>query len=124
MAQTERHDSIEYCERCGISFLWSAEEQRQIEARPLLCAGCRHLLPDATRERGAVKWYSRSKHYGFITRREGDDIFAHRSQVKGNRNLRPGDLVEFGIERGAQGPMAVGIRILAGADDVVTTEDA
>ena len=118
MARTERQDEIEYCERCGISFLWSAEEQKREADMPRLCSGCRRLLPQAERVRGAVKWYSPSKHYGFITRRDGDDLFAHRSQVKSSERLRPGDLVEFGIEEGEKGPVAVGIRVLAHADEL------
>lgn len=117
MAHSGRQDEIEYCERCGISYLWSAEEQKREPRRPQLCPGCRHLLPQEHRERGAVKWYNPSKHYGFITRREGDDIFVHRSQVTGNRRLRQGDLVEYGVEVGEQGPTAVGVTILAQAQE-------
>ncbi|MEZ4609714.1 MAG: hypothetical protein R2838_05615 [Caldilineaceae bacterium] len=49
MERTERQDEIEYCERCGISFLWSAEEQKRRADMPRLCSGCRRLLPQADR---------------------------------------------------------------------------
>lgn len=118
MARSEVHDEIEYCERCGISFLWSAEERQRDRVRPLLCPGCRELLPKDARERGAVKWFSPSKHYGFITRRTAEDVFVHRSQVKRQQRLRPGDLVEFGIESGDKGLNATDVMILARADEL------
>jgi len=109
-------DEILYCERCGISFLWSMEEQADAQSenagRPLLCPGCRHSLPPADRERGLVKWWSVRKKYGFIVRTGHPDIFAHRSQVQGATRLREGDLVEFGVEEREKGPAAVEIRLL------------
>jgi len=106
-------DEILYCERCGISFLWSVEEQAEEQAgRSLLCPGCRHSLPPAGRERGLVKWWSVRKKYGFIVRTGHPDIFAHRSQVQDAGRLREGDLVEFGVEEREKGPVAVAIRVL------------
>ena len=109
-------DEVLYCERCGISFLWSVEEQSEEQAgsagRPLLCPGCRHSLPSAGRERGLVKWWSVRKKYGFIVRAGHPDIFAHRSALKDAGRLREGDLVEFGVEEREKGPVAVAIHAL------------
>ncbi len=33
---------------------------------------------------GTVKWYDREKGYGFISCDEGNDVFAHHSQIKDN----------------------------------------
>ena len=58
---------------------------------------------------GTVKWFSRAKGYGFITRPEGTDVFVHYSAISGEgfRNLEEGDRVEFSIEEGPKGPHAV-----------------
>ena len=107
---------ILYCERCGISFLWSVGEQKEAgdarAERPRHCPGCRHSMPPPGRERGLVKWWNARKKYGFIVRAGHPDIFAHRSQLQGVGRLREGDLVEFGVEERKKGPVAVAIRVL------------
>ena len=103
MARTSTQDETLYCDHCGISFLWTGEEQREIqqakqeddEARPNRCPGCRHLMPTSGFERGEVKWYNARKRYGFIVRANQPDIFVHRSALSGTGHLRIGDLVEF-----------------------------
>ncbi|GIK74622.1 MAG: hypothetical protein BroJett021_36100 [Chloroflexota bacterium] len=116
MAKADRHDETLYCARCGISFLWTIEEQKQPGAsEPLYCHGCRQLMPAAGRERGLVKWFDRRKHYGFIVRAGQPELYVHRSAVQSRRLPRPGDLVEFGVETGERGQSAV---------DVVLIEDA
>ena len=109
-----------YCERCGVSFLWTAEEQHQDaepgNVKPDHCPGCRLLLADSGRERGLVKWYNERKKYGFVTRTSGPEIFVHRSAFDGVDRVRPGDLVEFAVEEGEKGPMAVDVRLLARAE--------
>lgn len=114
-------DRILYCERCGISFLWSGEEQ-QIEQQtysggnstPRYCAGCRYLLPSAGRERGIVKWYNPRKRFGFIVRADGSEIFAHGSKIRNKRHLPQDALVEFRVTETEQGPSAVEVYVLEG----------
>lgn len=117
-----------FCERCGISFLWTIEEQRQLERtqssfidgqsavsftkKPTHCAGCRHLLPADGRIRGVVKWYNPRKRYGFIVSVDGPEIFAHGLALMGAKRLVPGDLVEFAIETDEQRSKAVDIEVL------------
>jgi CspA family cold shock protein len=112
-------DQTRYCERCGISFLWPAEEQRAagVVAAPApdLCTGCRMLLPAAGRERGLVKWFNHRKRYGFIVRKEQPEIFVHGSDLSDlppNTKLQPGDLVEFSVGAGDRGPTAKEVRLL------------
>lgn len=116
------HDEMLICERCGVSFLWTVEEQRRRDrddpAPPSHCPGCRHLLPPPGWERGVVKWYSTRKKYGFIVRHEGAELFAHRSRFAQPCRLHPGDLVEFRVEEGEQGPMAVDLRLLLRASEI------
>ena len=106
------NDDVLYCERCGISFLWSIEEQAQEGEKPARCSGCRHSEPAVDRERGLVKWYSARKKYGFIVRADQPEIFAHRSQLQGAGRLHDGDLVEFGVQDSEKGPVAIQIRVV------------
>lgn len=64
-----------------------------------------------SRIEGTVKWFSRTKGYGFIHRPEGPDVFVHYSTIRGDgfRNLEEGERVEFAIEEGARGPHAVDV---------------
>jgi CspA family cold shock protein len=69
------------------------------------------------RETGTVKWFNRSKGYGFIERENGPDVFVHYSSIRGEgfRNLNEGEKVEFNVEANARGPQAA---------DVVSLEPA
>ena len=113
MANAERHDETLYCARCGISFLWTVEEQKQPGAsQPLHCHGCRLLMPSSGRERGLVKWFDRRKQYGFIVRAGQPELYVHRSAVQSQRLPRPGDLVEFDVESGERGQSAVAVTLV------------
>jgi len=63
------------------------------------------------RETGTVKWFNRSKGYGFIVRENGPDVFVHYSAIRGEgfRNLNEGDKVEFNVEANARGPQATDV---------------
>ena len=109
-------DEMVVCERCGVTFLWTIEEQRTGSAgakSPLFCMGCAFLLPAARQQRGLVKWYSPRKKYGFISPRSGADLFTHRSNFRDVGRLRPGDLVEFSVVESAKGAEAIDVRLLS-----------
>lgn len=63
-------------------------------------------------ERGAIKWFSPVKGYGFIHKPEGFDVFLHSSALvpSEDRHLYPGDVVEFEQIDGERGPKAVNVR--------------
>jgi cold shock CspA family protein len=118
-SSTRHQDRTLFCTRCGVAFLWSAEEQAYAAAtsppnsavprtvRPSQCPGCRQLLPPPGRERGLVKWYNRRKRFGFITRKDQPDLFVHGSAVKDKKPLSPQQLVEFSVEESDRGLAAV-----------------
>ncbi len=60
---------------------------------------------------GKVKWFNSEKGYGFITTDEGNDIFAHYSQIQkdGFKSLEEGERVEFEVVDGDKGPQASNI---------------
>ena len=57
---------------------------------------------------GTVKWFSRTKGYGFITQPNGPDVFVHYSAIQGEgfRNLNEGQQVEFESAKGPKGMQA------------------
>ena len=60
---------------------------------------------------GTIKWFSKSKGYGFIGRENEPDVFIHYSGIvaEGYRTLEQGDRVYFEIVEGAKGPQAVNV---------------
>ena len=59
-------------------------------------------------EQGTVKWFNKTKGYGFISRANGEDLFVHFKAIigEGFKTLKEGDKVQFEIEQGPKGPQA------------------
>jgi len=59
-------------------------------------------------EQGTVKWFNKTKGFGFITRANGEDLFVHFKAIigEGYKMLKEGDRVQFEIEQGPKGPQA------------------
>ncbi len=60
---------------------------------------------------GTVKWFNSEKGFGFITGEDGNDVFAHFSQIKseGYKSLEEGQKVSFDVVKGPKGPQAENI---------------
>ena len=66
---------------------------------------------------GVVKWFSRTKGFGFIEPDGGDkDVFVHYSSISGDgfRNLDEGQRVEFRLEDTPKGLTALDVVGLQG----------
>ncbi len=62
-------------------------------------------------EHGTVVWFNGEKGYGFVTRENGEDVFAHFSAIQGDgfKTLEEGQAVEFEVESSDRGLQAANI---------------
>jgi CspA family cold shock protein len=63
-------------------------------------------------EKGTVKWFNRTKGFGFIEREEGEDVFVHFSAITGDgfKTLEQGQQVEFEVVQGPKGLQAANVK--------------
>lgn len=60
---------------------------------------------------GTVKFFNESKGFGFITPDNGSkDVFVHVNGLK--NDIREGDKVNYEVEQGQKGPIAVNVRVV------------
>ena len=57
---------------------------------------------------GRVKWFNETKGYGLIHPDRGDDVLVRSASIQGQgiKSLERGQLVEFEVVQGPQGPHA------------------
>jgi CspA family cold shock protein len=68
----------------------------------------------AEKVQGTVKWFNSSKGYGFIQRKDGDDVFVHFQAIvgEGYRTLQEGQQVEFTVAQGQKGLQAQEVKVI------------
>lgn len=75
--------------------------------------------------KGTIKWKNEAKGFGFIVRKDAADCFFHLSQLRGVKfeALKEGDHVEFEVQQGKKGWVAVDIRLDQTQDSPSTTNE-
>jgi len=62
-------------------------------------------------QKGKVKWYNKTKGFGFIESESGQDIFVHRSGlVREFGGLEQDEHVEFDVKQSDKGPVAFNVK--------------
>ncbi len=56
---------------------------------------------------GTVKWFNPEKGYGFVSQKDGEDLFVHFSEIKmdGFKTLDEGQAVQFDVTTGQNGKL-------------------
>ncbi|MGC9467274.1 MAG: cold shock domain-containing protein [Anaerolineae bacterium] len=112
-------DELLTCEKCGETFVYRVEEQRLQEElgfepeKPERCPNCREEIEAGPGLRaGVVKWYSDEKHFGFITQKDGTDVFFHRTNIEGDpANFGENAQVWYELTTTDRGPQAVNVHL-------------
>tara|TARA_B100000029_G_scaffold50_1_gene91 strand:+ start:1001 stop:1252 length:252 start_codon:yes stop_codon:yes gene_type:complete len=71
-----------------------------------------NLITEAKMQTGTIKFFNKSKRYGFISGDDGSDYFFHESGLTEGIYVRDGDKVEFKVVDGDRGKKAVEISII------------
>lgn len=76
----------------------------------------RIIIKKEVRLGGKIKKLIRGRGFGFIATEDGEDVFFHRSAVRGIRfdTLKEGDKVKFDLGSGSKGPEAVDVSLVRG----------
>lgn len=101
----------------------SAKPASRDAAKPVQRGGATDQAPAAggggPRETGHVKWFNRTKGFGFIVRDNGGEIFVHYKSIQdpGRRSLRDGQRVTFEVAEHDKGLQAEAVATEPGQDE-------
>ena len=59
--------------------------------------------------KGKVKWYDKTKGFGFIAGEDNKEYFVHESGIK-QGPIEENDEVTFDVEKGDRGPKAINVK--------------
>jgi cold shock protein len=59
--------------------------------------------------KGTVKFYNKTKGFGFIAGEDGKEYFVHQTGLKEGISITDNDSVEFTVETGERGPKAANV---------------
>ena len=77
------------------------------------------VTPTSGLERVLVKWFNRTKGFGFLTTDDGQEVYLNASALPpGVTELRAGTRMEFGIAEGRKGAQALSARVVDAAPSV------
>jgi CspA family cold shock protein len=65
--------------------------------------------------KGNVKWFDQKRGYGFLSQKDGDDVFVYYKSIQkvGFKTLKEGEFVEFEIRARSNGHSeAVNVKII------------
>lgn len=76
--------------------------------------------------KGKVKFFNRSKGFGFISGEDEKEYFVHQTGLKEGVSLNENDEVTFKVEQGDRGPKAVDVSKAGGkaAEEEETVEES
>ena len=89
--------------------------EREVEPERTESSDADVATTDAELETGRVKWFNRTKGFGFIIRDNGGgEVFVHHRNIRGNgrRSLKDGELVRFRVAAHDKGLQAEDVSVV------------